>query len=138
MTSQNQQRAKFEAWVAKHHPAAPLDRSPGQPDDYDGILAAWTWAAWQAAITLPGTPPEPVAGVCSIQPLLPDGRKVTQVTLYQELPAGTQLYTAEALEAIYAQWLRQSSPASLAGSSGLAAAHAAPAGAPASAASRAP
>jgi len=55
MTEQDRQRARFEAWVAEQHPAAPLDRS------------------------------------------------MTHVALCGELPAGKQLYTAQALAAMDAQ-----------------------------------
>lgn len=103
MTAQDIQRAKFEAWVAQNHPAAPLDRCPWQPDNYDGILAAWTWAAWQAATAAASALPEPVAGVCTIQPLKPGGRTMTHIALYCELPPGTQLYTAQALAAMDVQ-----------------------------------
>lgn len=103
MTEQDRQRARFEAWVAEQHPAAPLDRSPWQPDNYDGVLAAWTWAAWQAATAGPEAAPRPVAGVCSIQPLTPDGRSMTQVALCGALPAGKQLCAAQALAAMHAQ-----------------------------------
>lgn len=44
-----------------------------------------------------------MAGVCTIQPLEPGGRRMTHVTLYRELPAGTQLYTASTLRATQAQ-----------------------------------
>ena len=103
MTEQDRQRARFEAWVAGHHPAAPLDRSPWQPDNYDGVLASWTWAAWQAATAGAEALPEPVAGVCTVQPLVPGGRSLRHVALYCDLPAGTQLYTAQALAAMDAE-----------------------------------
>ena len=94
MTAQDSRRAQFEAWVAQNHPAAPLDRIPSRPDDYDGVLAAWTWAAWQAASALPSTLAEPVAFTYKVQTLAPESREVTHVALYRPLDAGTLLYAA--------------------------------------------
>lgn len=94
MTAQDIRRAKFEEWVAQNHPAAPLDRIPSRPDEYDGILAAWTWAAWQAASTLPPALPEPVACIYKVRALMPQSFTVTHVALYRPLAAGTLLYAA--------------------------------------------
>jgi hypothetical protein len=44
----NDEREAFEAWVKEAHPVAPLTRHEERPDVYDGVLAAWTWGAWQA------------------------------------------------------------------------------------------
>ena len=97
MTAQDSRRAQFEAWVAQNHPAAPLDRIPSRPDEYDGILAAWTWAAWQAASALPSAQPEPAACIYKVQSLVPEIREVTRVALYRPLSPGTLLYTANVL-----------------------------------------
>lgn len=97
MTAHESRRARFEEWVTQHHPGAPLDRIPSRPDDYDGVLAAWTWAAWQAASAQPLALPEPAACIYQVQALVPDSRAVTHVALYRPLDAGTLLYTAAAL-----------------------------------------
>lgn len=97
MTAQDSRRAKFEAWVAQNHPAAPLDRIASRPDEYDGILAAWTWAAWQAASALSPAQPEPAACTYKVQTLVPESREITGVALYRPLSPGTLLYTANAL-----------------------------------------
>ncbi len=97
MTAQDSRRARFEAWVAQYHPAAPLDRIPSRPDEYDGILAAWTWAAWQAASALPSAQPEPAACIYQVQSLVPDSLETTRVALYRPLSPGTLLYTASVL-----------------------------------------
>lgn len=97
MTAQDSRRAQFEAWVTQYHPAAPLDRIPSRPDEYDGILAAWTWAAWQAASALSPAQPEPVACTYRVQTLVPESREITRVALYRPLSPGTLLYTADVL-----------------------------------------
>ena len=97
MTANDSRRARFEEWVSRYHPGAPLDRIPSRPDDYDGVLAAWTWAAWQAATAQPLALAEPVACIYQVQALVPDCRAVTHVALYRALDAGTLLYTAAAL-----------------------------------------
>ena len=97
MTANDSRRARFEEWVSRHHPDAPLDRIPSRPDDYDGVLAAWTWAAWQAASAQPLALAEPVACTYLVQALVPESRAVTHVALYRPLDAGTLLYTAAAL-----------------------------------------
>lgn len=97
MTALDRSRARFEEWVTRHHPGAPLDRIPSRPDDYDGVLAAWTWAAWQAASAQPLALAEPVACIYLVQALVPESRAVTHVALYRPLDAGTLLYTAKAL-----------------------------------------
>jgi len=97
MTAHDRRRARFEEWVIQHHPGAPLDRIPSRPDDYDGVLAAWTWAAWQAASSQPPALCEPVACIYQVRALVPDSRAVTHVALYRPLGAGTLLYTAAAL-----------------------------------------
>lgn len=94
MNAQHRTRAEFEAWVAANHPAAPLDRIPSRPDDYDGVLAAWTWAAWQAASARHQAMPEPVACIYKAQALVPGSVEVTHVALYRPLAAGTLLYAA--------------------------------------------
>lgn len=46
-------RAEFEAAFKERFPTAPLDRHSLDSDEYDGVAAAWTWWAWQAARAQP-------------------------------------------------------------------------------------
>ena len=56
------ERQRFECWVARTFPTAPLTHHPFKPDSYDGVLAEWTWRAWQARAALGST----IAGVDSV------------------------------------------------------------------------
>lgn len=90
-TAQDQQSrypAEFEKWA----------RDRGLISSSHGITAEWSslsvaLEAWQAARALPAGV-EPAASVYTMQALVPGGREVSHVTLHQDLPRGTKLYTA--------------------------------------------
>jgi hypothetical protein len=44
------ERERFEQFVRERFPTSPLGRKPSHPELYDGVLASWTWDAWQACL----------------------------------------------------------------------------------------
>ena len=96
-TAQDQQsRAEFERERVRHFkPGGPIAKALERYADggYVDRRTEFAWAIWQAARALPAGM-EPVGSVYTMQALVPGGREVAHVTLHQQLPAGTKLYTA--------------------------------------------
>ena len=96
-TAQDQQsRAEFERERVRHFkPGGPIAKALERYADggYVDRRTEFAWAIWQAARALPAGM-EPVGSVYTMQALVPGGREVADVTLHQQLPAGTKLYTA--------------------------------------------